>query len=138
MARIIREAMSDTHNLDPANISNQYRYQNVYGHGTVRCKTCSHSWSSYISWIKVDLKKCRLAHRFQQKCQSCETANTPAFKTEELERMIKLTIARVISLMNGTYDNTGTNNLNDRQLDAPHDSDRCEKCAYGKGRPCYE
>ncbi|XP_062515097.1 receptor-transporting protein 3-like [Corticium candelabrum] len=138
MAHIIREAMSDTHDLDPANIPDQYRYQNVYGRGTVHCGACFHSWSSYISWITVDLKKCRLARRFQQKCQSCETANTPYFKTEELERMIKLTIARVISLMNGTYDNTGTDDLNDTQLDAPHDSDRCEKCEYGEGRPCYE
>lgn len=132
MAQIIRQVMS-AKGLQPSSIPEKYRLQSVYGHGSLTCKTCSHKWSSYMAWIKVDLKQCKVLRHFQQKCNSCEVTCVPFIDDSEFRRMIELAVERAVGLMEGTHVRR-----DHKRLEAPHDSSRCEKCGFGSGKPCYD
>eukprot|EP00118_Oscarella_pearsei_P027130 m.310805 g.310805 ORF g.310805 m.310805 type:complete len:145 (+) comp55067_c0_seq1:54-488(+) len=107
------------------------RRQTVKGYGSYTCK-CSHNWSSYSSWITIDIIRAEVVKKFKQNCQQCECEVKPSFEEKELTRMAEFAIRRMRKKDGSSVQKE---KIPEEQLKAPHDSTRCEKCKK-KGRPC--
>ena len=112
-----------------------FQNQNVYGYGAFACSRprCNNQWTSRRAWLTVDLKNWEITYIFRQKCQNCNTKAEATFSDSELERMIAIVVDRFTGLVNGTYESGPR-----RTSNGPHDSSRCEKCGFGRGRPCIQ
>eukprot|EP00118_Oscarella_pearsei_P024583 m.306355 g.306355 ORF g.306355 m.306355 type:complete len:145 (+) comp41179_c0_seq1:145-579(+) len=129
---VIQEALDDA-DFDYDTHVSEYGYessvQGVKGHGSYECSSCARDWSSYNAWIRIDVEEAEIVKKFEQKCQQCDTPFPPRFSNEELQRMVHYVVDR---MRNGRQ----LSGEREANLEAPHDTSRCEKCNYGAGPFC--
>ena len=107
------------------------RKQDVKGYASFYCSTCFHDWSSYSSWITIDVEDPAILTKFKQKCNDCDEPKQPSFTDDEIRRMAEYVVKRMNKQLGSDTWRTPK-----KELKAPHDSSRCEKCNYGEGPLC--
>ena len=104
------------------------KQQDVKGYATFYCSSCRQSWSSYNSWITVDVQDLAIINKFEQKCKDCDKPTQPYFAKDEIQRMKEYVVSKKPC--------SDTWRPPKGDLQAPHDSYRCQKCNYGAGPLC--
>ncbi|XP_065180786.1 uncharacterized protein LOC135811473 [Sycon ciliatum] len=130
MTDVIRSAMIEL-GLDADEVPIEYRIQDVFGSSRSYCSHCHRTWSSHISWVKMDLKTQRVLKNWKQRCLNCSQEVNPYITPEELKRISTLAVKRAQALMNGTF-----RPMSHARRTSPHNTTTCEKCKYGR-RPCW-
>ena len=100
------------------------------GYASFYCSSCRRDWSSYNSWITIDVQNPAIVKKFNQLCKSCNKRRQPHFTDDEIRRMVKHVVEKIRTKPD--FDNWRPTPM----LKAPHDNERCEKCNYGRGPLC--
>ena len=98
MTETIRTVMA-LHGLYPDSISNSLRVQDVYGDSRSYCVRCGRTWTSHVTWIKLDLRSQRVLKNWKQPCLDCGQEVSPYITSEELERMVTIAVERCLELI---------------------------------------
>lgn len=113
-------------------VGHKFRWQDVYGKGRFSCRDCSNAWTSEHSWLTLDMHKRYIKKKWMQKCQACGDAREPHFTSSTLEAMIRIVIERF------SRDDDYESPPREHNTKPAHDRKNCEKCGWGKLKPCYQ
>lgn len=98
MTETIRTVMA-LHGLYPDLISNALRVQDVYGDSRSYCVRCGRTWTSHVTWIKLDLRSQRVLKNWKQPCLDCGQEVSPYITADELERMVNIAVERCLEMI---------------------------------------
>lgn len=115
----------------------------VSGKGLFSCGNCEKTWSSYRSFVKVDLVDlCLSPTENRQGCKKCkfnvpiECWPTPCFKESFFNKVLQEVLNKYKKRKetNGQRSSRGSDTGSNDHSRRPHDSKLCERCI--KKKPC--
>ena len=132
---IPREKGLDVNDLEA--IRRSLRYYRTKGFASFFCSCRPRNWKSAHAWCILDLRRQKVAHKYEQKCQKCESWVKPIFDEECMKRMARYAVDNYLIKTRRMRrplqrdDDDGRIKRNEDEL--PHDEKGCRVCELVRG-----
>ena len=128
--------------LDPKKlevIRRSLRYHRTKGFAKFCCVCGLRKWGSAHAWCILDLRRQKVAHKYEQQCQSCNAEAKPVFDEESMKKMAQYAVDSYL-IKTGKLKITkreGDEAWRSSEDDLPHDERRCNMCSL-VGGSCWK